>query len=233
MARVMLNQFSLPKYFWAEAVNTACYVLNRVLIRPESKKTPYELWFNRTPYVSYFKIFGCKYFIFNAKDNLGKFDSEADEGIFLGYATKCKSYRVFNKKSMSIEESIKVTFDEMNNETNNDSDDQDHGTPSKAPIEAEPATTYLESLPKKMKFMAGHSKDLVICEIQQGVSTRSSTRDIVSSVAFISQLEPKNIEEVCSDIYWLDAMQENLNQFERNQVWELVPNLIDHLVIGT
>ena len=44
MARTMLNENSLPKYFWAEAVNTACYVLNRVLIRPNLNKTPYELW---------------------------------------------------------------------------------------------------------------------------------------------------------------------------------------------
>ncbi|KAJ6821268.1 uncharacterized protein M6B38_393620 [Iris pallida] len=79
MARVMLNQFSLPRYLWAEAVNTACYILNRVLIRPISKKTPY-VWFDRTPNVSYFKIFGCKCFILNTKDNLSKFDENVDEG---------------------------------------------------------------------------------------------------------------------------------------------------------
>ena len=114
MARVMLNQFSLPRYLWAEAVNTACYILNRVLIRPISKKTPYELWFDRTPTVSYFKIFGCKCFILNTKDNLSKFDEKADEGIFLGYAAKSKGYRVFNKRTMIIEESINVKFDEPN-----------------------------------------------------------------------------------------------------------------------
>ena len=44
MARTMLNENNLPKYFWAEAVNTSCYVLNRILLRPILKKTPYELW---------------------------------------------------------------------------------------------------------------------------------------------------------------------------------------------
>ena len=42
-ARSMLSEYSLPKYFWAEAVNTACYVLNRVNIRPKTNRTPYEI----------------------------------------------------------------------------------------------------------------------------------------------------------------------------------------------
>ncbi|CAL9196629.1 unnamed protein product [Musa hybrid cultivar] len=49
MARTMLNEHNLPKYFWAEAVNTACYILNRVLVRPLLTKTPYELWNNKKP----------------------------------------------------------------------------------------------------------------------------------------------------------------------------------------
>ena len=46
-ARTMLNENNLPKYFWAQAVNTFCYILNRVLLRPILKKTPYELWKNK------------------------------------------------------------------------------------------------------------------------------------------------------------------------------------------
>ena len=78
MARTMLNENNLPKYFWAEAVNTSCYVLNRVLLRPILKKTLYELWKNKKPNISYLKVFGCKFFILNTKDNLGKFDAKSD-----------------------------------------------------------------------------------------------------------------------------------------------------------
>ena len=63
MARTMLNENSLPKYFCVETVNTACYVLNRVLIRPNLNKTPYELWKDRKPNIGYFKVFGCKCFV--------------------------------------------------------------------------------------------------------------------------------------------------------------------------
>ena len=114
MARTMLNSFNLPKYFWAEAVNTACYVLNRVLIRPIFKKTPYELFYAKIPNIGYFKVFGCKCFILNTKDSRDKFDNKSDIGIFLGYSTKSKAYRVFNKRSLKVEESINVTFDESN-----------------------------------------------------------------------------------------------------------------------
>ena len=110
----MLNENSLPKYFWAEAVNTACYVLNRVLSIPNLNKTPYELWKDRKPNIGYFKVFGCKCFVLNTKDNLGKFDPKSDVGIFLGYSNSSKAYRVYNKRTLVVEESMHVMFDESN-----------------------------------------------------------------------------------------------------------------------
>jgi len=93
LARTMLNDNSLPKYFWTDAVSTTCHVLNRVLIRPVLKLTPYEIFKGRKPNISYFKAFGCKCFILNnGKSNLGKFDPKADEGIFLGYSSTSKAY---------------------------------------------------------------------------------------------------------------------------------------------
>ena len=65
LARAMLNENSLPKYLWADVVNTACYVLNRGLIRPIFKKTPYELFKGRRPVLNHLKVFGCKCFILN------------------------------------------------------------------------------------------------------------------------------------------------------------------------
>ena len=114
MARTMLNENALPKYFWAEAVNTACYVLNRVLNRLNFNKTPYKLWKDRKPNIGYFKVFGCKFFILNTKDNLGKFDPKSDVGIFLGYSNSSKAYRVYNKRTLVVEESMHVIFDESN-----------------------------------------------------------------------------------------------------------------------
>ena len=109
-----MNENSLPKYFWAEAVNTACYILNRVLIRPNLNKTPYELWKDRKPNIGYFKVFGYKCFVLNTKHNLGKFDPKSDVGIFLGYLNSSKAYRVYSKITLVVEESMHVIFDDFN-----------------------------------------------------------------------------------------------------------------------
>jgi len=111
----LLNDYNLPKYFWVDVVNTAYYVLNRVLIRPILKRTPYELYKRRKPNISHFKVFGCKYFILNNdKDNIGKFDAKADDGIFIGYSSHSHAYRIYNKCTMTIEEFVHVVFDESN-----------------------------------------------------------------------------------------------------------------------
>ena len=114
MAITILHENNLLNYFWAEAVNTSCYILNRVLIRSSLDKTPYELGKNKKPNISYFKVFGIKCFILNTKDNLGKFDSKSNVGIFLSYSSSSKAYRVFNKNIMVLEESVHVVFDESN-----------------------------------------------------------------------------------------------------------------------
>ncbi|GJX18038.1 putative ribonuclease H-like domain-containing protein [Tanacetum coccineum] len=75
----------LPTTFWAEAVNTACYVQNRVLVTKPHNKTPYELFLGRKPALGFIKPFECPVIILNTIDHLGKFDGKADEGFFVGY----------------------------------------------------------------------------------------------------------------------------------------------------
>ena len=87
-------------------------MLNRISIRPLTKNTPYELFNGRKPNISYFKVFGSKCLILNTKDRLGKFDPKSDEGIFLGYSDRSKVYRVFNKKTNNVEETLHISFDE-------------------------------------------------------------------------------------------------------------------------
>ena len=90
-ARTFLNETRLPKYFWADVVHIVCDTLNRVLIRPILKKTPYELYKGRKLNISHLRVFGCKCFVVNnGKDSLGKFDANADEAIFLGYSLHSK-----------------------------------------------------------------------------------------------------------------------------------------------
>ncbi|GJU78171.1 putative ribonuclease H-like domain-containing protein [Tanacetum coccineum] len=84
-ARTMLADSLLPIPFWAEAVNTACYVQNTVLVTKPHNKTPYELL-------------------------IGKFDGKADEGFLVGYSINSKAFRVFNSRTRKVEENLHVNF---------------------------------------------------------------------------------------------------------------------------
>ncbi|GJZ92194.1 putative ribonuclease H-like domain-containing protein [Tanacetum coccineum] len=83
-AITMLVNSKLPTTFWDKAVNTACCVLNRVLVIKPHNKTPYELIHGRTPLIDFIKPFRCPVTILITKDHLGKFDGKANEGFFVG-----------------------------------------------------------------------------------------------------------------------------------------------------
>nr|GEY89483.1 hypothetical protein [Tanacetum cinerariifolium] len=85
-ARTMLTDSLLPIPFWAEAVNTVCYVQNRVLVTKPHNKTPYELLHGRTPSIGFMRPFGCLVTILNTLDSLGKFEGKVDEGFLVGYS---------------------------------------------------------------------------------------------------------------------------------------------------
>nr|GEV70991.1 retrovirus-related Pol polyprotein from transposon TNT 1-94 [Tanacetum cinerariifolium] len=98
----------------AEAVNTTCYVQNRVLVNKSQNKTPYKLFNGRTPAIGFFKPFRCHVMILNTLDNLSKFEAKRDEGYFIGYSMSSKAFRVFNKRTRRVEENLHVEFLENN-----------------------------------------------------------------------------------------------------------------------
>nr|GEW72588.1 hypothetical protein [Tanacetum cinerariifolium] len=107
-----LNQFYslLPIPFWAEAVNTACYIQNRVLVTKPHNKTPYELLHSRTPSIGFMRPFGCLVIILNTLDPLGKFKRKVDKGFLVGYSVNSKAFRVFNSRTRIIQETLHVNF---------------------------------------------------------------------------------------------------------------------------
>jgi hypothetical protein len=111
MARTMLDEHRTPRRYWAEAINIACHVFNRIFLRAFMKKTSYELRFGRLLKVSHFRVFGCKCFILK-QGNLDKFESRSFDGIFLSYASHSHAYRVLNLETNRVVETCEVTFDE-------------------------------------------------------------------------------------------------------------------------
>ncbi|GJY98120.1 retrovirus-related pol polyprotein from transposon TNT 1-94, partial [Tanacetum coccineum] len=109
-ARTMLADSLLPTIFWTEAVNTACYVQNRVLMTKPHNKTPYELLLGRPPSISFMRPFGCTVTILNTLDLLGKFDGKVDEGFLVRYFINSKAFRVFNTRTRKVEENLHINF---------------------------------------------------------------------------------------------------------------------------
>ncbi|KAJ9556755.1 hypothetical protein OSB04_011369 [Centaurea solstitialis] len=139
-ARTMLAYSGLPLTFWAEAVSTACFTQNRTIITKRFKKTPYHIINRRVPNVKFFHVFGCRCYILNNRDNLGKFDKKADEGYFLGYSLMSKTFRVYNKRTKMVMETVYVTFDETVSMTS------EHSS-SGLEIHSQASTTTSDSIP--------------------------------------------------------------------------------------
>ena len=104
----------LPQHFWAEAVNIAYYVMNKMLLRPLINKTSYKFHKSKKPNVLHFHIFECPCYIQkHEKDIDGNVDTKADKGIFLDYSTLSKVYRVYNYKTLRVKESINIKLNEI------------------------------------------------------------------------------------------------------------------------
>nr|GEZ68464.1 ribonuclease H-like domain-containing protein [Tanacetum cinerariifolium] len=109
-ARTMLADSFLPILFCVEAVNTACYVQNRVLVTNPHNKTPFELLHGRSPSVGFMRPFGCHVTILNTLDPLGNFDGKADEGFLVGYSVNSKAFKVFNSRTRIVQETLHINF---------------------------------------------------------------------------------------------------------------------------
>ncbi|GMI84085.1 hypothetical protein HRI_002077800 [Hibiscus trionum] len=176
------------------------------------------------------------------------------EGIgSIGYSLNSKAYRVFNKRTLVVEESIHVVFDDNLLPRKESCDDDDVGIidaidggqtskvdeiPTKEEDSQDPPLEALKDLaleerevsyPRELNYVKGGE---ILGDPSKGVTTRSSLK-LMNHVAFISCIEPKNIKEALKDDFWILAMQEELNQFERSKVWTLVERPNDQSTIGT
>ncbi|KAI3692974.1 hypothetical protein L6452_32800 [Arctium lappa] len=346
----------------AEAISTACFTQNRSLIVKRHAKTPYHLLHQRKPNIKYFHVFGCRCFVLNDRDQVGKFSPKADEAKFVGYSSNSKAYRIYVLKSKHILESINVSFDDSfqmtseqiisglklqdensggssrtndlhhlfeemfnddepsegdrraseaepsedqtgtsltgpsnaspsssnaagttiegehseDNTTQGPKLNQDDGhlqnlsegsTPDKCSLElstsahgeqpspvestndqflsteddlhqnecAPELTTEVSNdhLPRMIKWTKSHPQSQIIGDASDKVQTRSSTANFSYYTNFVSIIEPKKISEALKDPNWVEAMQEELLQFERNEVWTLVPLPKGKTAIGT
>ncbi|GJW46451.1 retrovirus-related pol polyprotein from transposon TNT 1-94 [Tanacetum coccineum] len=349
-AHTILIFSKAPLFLWAEAINTVCYNQNRLIIRHRYNKTPYELMQDKKPDLSFFHVFGALCYPTNDNDDLGKLDAKANIVISVGYTPAKKAFRIYNKKTHKIIETIHVTFDELTAMASEqfssgpgihfmtpatsssglvsnpvsqqpciplNRDDWDHlfqpmfdeyfNPPSTAvtpiqdavapravvladslvstSIDQDAPSTSIPSIqeqehspsisqgfdesPKTQIFhddplnespheestsqgsssnvrqthtpfehLGRWTKDHPIANIignpSRSVSTRKQLQTDVMWCyfdAFLTSVEPKNFKQAMTEPSWIDAMQEEIHEFQRLEVWELVPCLDKVLLI--
>nr|GEZ32801.1 retrovirus-related Pol polyprotein from transposon TNT 1-94 [Tanacetum cinerariifolium] len=112
-ARTMLTFANLPLFLWAEAIATACVTQNCSIIHKRFNKTPYELMNKRKPNIKFFRVFGCRCYLLNDFEDVGKLKAKGDIGVFVGYSKESAAFRICNKQTRKIHESVNVNFDEI------------------------------------------------------------------------------------------------------------------------
>nr|GEU46502.1 hypothetical protein [Tanacetum cinerariifolium] len=112
-ARAMLIFSRAPLYFWAEAIATACYTQNRSIIHRRFDKPPYELINGRKPDISFLHVFGALCYPKNNREDIRKLGEKGDISFFIGYSDNSCAYRVYNRRTKKIIETMNVTFDDL------------------------------------------------------------------------------------------------------------------------
>ncbi|GKD74574.1 retrovirus-related pol polyprotein from transposon TNT 1-94 [Tanacetum coccineum] len=113
VARTMLSAINLLLFFWAKAIATARFTQIRSLIITRHEQTAYHIINKRKPNMNILYVCGCKCYIVRDCENLDKMKEKGDACIFMGYSTQSKGYRVYNKRTRTIAETIHVNFDEF------------------------------------------------------------------------------------------------------------------------
>jgi transposase InsO family protein len=298
MARTMLDEYKTHDRFWAEAINTACYSINRLYLHRILKKTSYELITGKNPNVSYFRVFDSKCFILVKRGRKSKFALTAVEGFLLGYDSNTRAYRVFNKSIGLVEVSCDIVFDETNGSQVeqvdlNELDDEEApcialrnmSIGDVCPKESEEPTQAQDQPPSSIQaspptqdedqaqeeeededqddeppqeedidqggdeddqeirdqrpphprvhqaIQRDHPVNSILGDIHKGVTTRSQAEHFCEHYSFVSSIEPYRVEDALRDTDWVVAMQEEINNFTRNEVCHLVPrpnqNVVD------
>nr|GFB61188.1 hypothetical protein [Tanacetum cinerariifolium] len=261
---------------------------NRSIIRLRHGKTPYELMHDKQPDLSFFHVFGSLCYPTNDSENINKLQPKADIGIFIGYTPIKKAFRIYNRRTRRIVETIHVDFDELTAMASEQSssgpalnglipgtitaeviapiaevipqvDDDSTGSPSSTTVDQDaPSATHMgnDSLlgvpitdvasgqsssttsPQSIvqtnhpmtypnsKWTKDDPLNYIIGLLSRPISTRLQLHEQALFCyydAFLTLVEPKTYKEALTQACWIEAMQEELHEFERLEVWELVP----------
>ncbi|GJX41309.1 gag-pol polyprotein, partial [Tanacetum coccineum] len=230
-ARAMLATASLGKSFWAEAVNTACYVINRSPSTAVELKTPMEMWTGKPVNYSDLHIFGSPVYVMYNTQETTKLDPKSRRCLFLGYADRVKGYRLWDPTARKVFVSRDVVFMEDKIQENEEGDSTTRKTTS---IQMEKEFQSNDSFEVAPQHEVNETNE------SQAPATRTLNRErrrpgwhsyyvMESNIAYClltEEGEPSTLQEALNNpdvSFWKEAMQEEIEALHKNKTWELVP----------
>ena len=259
--RSMLSNAKLPTSFWAEAVNTAVYLINRCPSSAIEFKTPMEKWSKHAPDLSNLKVFGCTSYV---HVNEGKLHPRSMKCIFLGYPKGVKGYRLWNPNTRKCVISRDVVF----KESEMLGLAKDGESSSGGEVDKETFDLGIEDNPRKKETqeehhdtqMAQEQLDEVVAHTNEEVVDVDNLHDynlardrerrqskapvrygFADCIAYALEVaeemdsEPNTFEEALASkdsVKWKAAMDEEMDSLHRNQTWKLVDKPKGGRVVG-
>nr|GFA91399.1 retrovirus-related Pol polyprotein from transposon TNT 1-94 [Tanacetum cinerariifolium] len=222
-ARTMLIFSRAPLFLWAEAIATVCFTQNRSIIHRRFNKTPYELINDRKPDISFLYVFGALCYLKNDREDIGKLGAKGDIGFFIGYFANSCAYRVYNRQTKQIMETMNVSFDELSAMAFEQSSSKPRlQSMTSGHISSGLDLTYAPSTITTQQPSEG-KLDLLFEAMYDdyiGGQPSATARTVLSTQEpqVLSTIEPKNVKEAMTDPAWIDSMKEELLQFKRLDV---------------
>nr|GEZ29302.1 retrovirus-related Pol polyprotein from transposon TNT 1-94 [Tanacetum cinerariifolium] len=208
-ARTMLIFSRAPLFLWAEAITTACFTQNRSIIHRRFNKTPYELINGRKPDISFLHGFGALCYPKNDREDIRKLGAKGDIGFFIGYSAYSCAFRIYNRRTKKIVETMNVSFDEL----------------SAMAFKQRSSKLGLQNSAPTPTNLSSHATNILITsqdvdELNSNAMIDGNTFVNLFANASISATEssssqPKNVKEAMTDPAWIYLMQEKLLQFKR------------------
>ncbi|GJU83327.1 retrovirus-related pol polyprotein from transposon TNT 1-94 [Tanacetum coccineum] len=230
-ARTMLTFANLPLFLWAEAIATACFTQNRSIIHKRFDKTPYDLINKRKPNIKFFHVFGCRCYLPNYYDDVGKLKEKGDIRVFVGYSKESAAFRVYNKRTRKIHESVDVNFDEISEMASKQFREvfhevsesfQEESSLSSLNDDVQQSLAEVIVPPTNTQSISNES----VPNVNEGSTSHNVFNEGLEDAYFDASTtfhDPSNV----------NAMQDELDQFTRLKVWRLVPRPEGKTVIKT
>ncbi|KAB2605945.1 retrovirus-related Pol polyprotein from transposon TNT 1-94 [Pyrus ussuriensis x Pyrus communis] len=248
MAKTMLHDRGMPYFLWAEAMHTAVYILNRCPTKALGNITPFEAYIGRKPGIAHLKIFGSLCYVHVPIELRQKLDAKSTKGVFVGYETCEKGYRVLDPISKKLILSRDVVFDEEASWNWKENPQQSMQMVETSRSET-PPSSHVSVSPHEENIWSTDSS-YISTQSLSGESSKSIRKVERSTQAYdhtplkwrnfhdilaqcnMCVMEPERYADAAQDESWLKAMQDELTIIEKNDTWELMDKPTMQPVIG-